>query len=152
MWQTRVVIAVVAAFSISGCSDSEETLTTAVLVPVPDREAPHGPLYDESDPHWKIDRRSRDLTAVISEGWCPAHESHRDVVERLVRIDVDETDDAVTLTVKMRPAPNGDEDCFGVGTDFERQVHLTDPVGGRALIDGGRAADDEERVLLRAVE
>ena len=53
-------------------------------------------------------------------------------------VQVDETDRAVTVVVRLRPAPlpPGTTACGGVGFTVPVRVALERPLGGRALVDG----------------
>ncbi len=76
-----------------------------------------------------LDPGTRKVSVTFITGECA----------RFERAEVTTTASAVTITVFLRtipPTPPADA-CAGVGSTSRREVALTEPLGRRALLDGG---------------
>lgn len=103
----------------------------------------------------KFSRSRRSLAIEVSDGTCyPSRGNLRKrVKERLHRVRVRETDQAVFVRVIMRPE-RGDPDavCAGVGSSFLRQVPLRHPIGRRAVIDASLIDSDQMPMVYPALD
>jgi hypothetical protein len=87
------------------------------------------------------DPRSRELTLLVTESSCNSGE---DADGRIEVVNIDETDDRVSLILGVRPR-RGDQNCpSNPATPFT--VTLSEPLGERDLFDAGLAVPRQLQV------
>jgi hypothetical protein len=97
------------------------------------------PIADGGSATWALDPEDRigpqtvELTAWVTERACA---SGRSSEGRIIGPDVRMDDETVVVTFRVRPQP-GAQDCQG-NPPTPVVVRLTEPLGERRLIDGGR--------------
>jgi hypothetical protein len=82
-----------------------------------------------------------EFTAMVTERACASGQTS---AGRVIGPSVQSTDDAVTLTFRVRPLP-GAQECPG-NPPTTVVVRLDEPLGGRTLLDGGREPPEEPPV------
>ena len=108
---------------------------------------PTSPLDEGSVATWalppgaELGPDTTEFTALVTEGACA---SGRASAGRVIGPRVEWTDDAVTVTFRVRPLP-GAQECPG-NPPTPVVVRLDQPLAGRTLLDGGREPPQEPPV------
>lgn len=92
-------------------------------------------------PDADIGPETTEFTAMVTERACASGQSSAD---RIIGPDIDVTGDAVIVTFRVRPLPGAQECPSNPPTSVS--VRLTEPLGDRSLLDGGREPPREPPV------
>ena len=117
------------------------TLTLAACWTVVPPGVEDGPATWAHDPAAEIGPETVEFTAWVTERACA---SGRSSEGRIVGPSVTIDDDAVVVTFRVRPLLGG-QDCQG-NPPTPVTVRLSEPLGERRLIDGGREPPGEPPV------
>lgn len=84
-----------------------------------------------------------EFTAMVTERACASGQSSAD---RIIGPGIEVTEDAVTVTFRVRPL-SGAQECQG-NPPTPVSVRLPEPIGDRQLLDGGREPPQEPPVCI----
>lgn len=128
-WLLRGAVVGLAVFVV-GCGqesgDRQDALTSRFDRPVPEAQRFSTRVLEPSE---------REIPLLVQGGYCVREK--RETQRFIDRVEVEETDKTVTITVFTTQRGYGSgEVCLGVGDDMLGEASLAEPLGDRVLLDG----------------